>query len=150
MYKVEPFSLQIRYLKEKKYFFFWTSFLISVFILFVWFASSYLITNYETYQGVVVKQENEYFVKLYITQNQTPTFVHSELMIEKQSRNFEVLAITNPYELGLMSGYVELTLKMDLQKSEKIDNNLLEITSIESKQTLFQKWKNFFLERVRL
>lgn len=150
MYEAEPFTLNFRYLKVKKYTFFWTSFLLFLSLALIWFSSSYPITNYQIYQGIVVKQENEYFVKLYMSQEKTPTFMHSKLTINRQNRNFEVIKITNSYELGFVSGYVEFLLKMELQDSEKIENNLLEITSLESRQTLFQKWSETFKKRVKI
>lgn len=125
----------------------WYFILMILFLFFLLFLFFYPITTFQTYEGIVAKEE-EYVMKFYLKESELLKFKESDLYLNRSKRNYQIKKIKSTSELGSVSGLFELTLEFELQKEEQIENRIFLITSSSKTETLFQKiqksWKEKF------
>ncbi len=99
------------------------------------------IKTYHTYPAIVVK-EDSFFLKTYIPKKRLFSFSKSKLFIKGQEREFQIQKLKD------LGDNFEILLKFSFQEEEKEENNILEITSLEQRKTLFQRWWGFLKKKV--
>lgn len=125
------------------YYFFWF-FLLFSFLFLVCVVS---FPRYIQVVGVVVREE-EYYVKVYLEDDQIVPLHSSILTWNQKSIPFEIVRISDSYYLNEFK-YREVLLKFEIEEQKKIENNLLSLTFVlKSKtwmQTLQEFWRRFYL-----
>ena len=125
------------------YYFFWF-FLLFSFLFLVCVVS---FPRYIQVVGIVVREE-EYYVKVYLEDDQIVPLHSSILTWNQKSIPFEIVRISDSYYLNEFK-YREVLLKFEIEEQKKIENNLLSLTFVlKSKtwmQTLQEFWRRFYL-----
>lgn len=140
---------QDKLLNSKMNCFPWIVLLFGTFLLLFCFCYYYPISTFHSYEGVVEKIES-YVVKIYVPQKEFPNLKTSTFYVNHEKREGQIMSVKTSSELGLMAGYYELTLHIVLEDEEKIENNLLQVSILEREETMFQKWKRTWKERINL
>lgn len=117
----------------------WLSFLVicSVFTIIL---LCYPYSPVFSYDGFVVLEDQEYYVKIYSRENEVGKLNNQEVIINGQSYSLtyikikEALTVQNDLEV-----YHEVYLKTRLKKSLRVHNNKVEVQFTLPKTTLFQQ-----------
>lgn len=117
----------------------WLSFLVicSVFTIIL---LCYPYSPVFSYDGFVVLEDQEYYVKIYSKENEVGKLNNQEVIINGQSYSLtyikikEALTVQNDLEV-----YHEVYLKTRLKKSLRVHNNKVEVQFTLPKTTLFQQ-----------
>lgn len=117
----------------------WLSFLVicSVFTIIL---LCYPYSPVLSYDGFVVLEDQEYYVKIYSRENEVGKLNNQEVIINGQSYSLtyikikEALTVQNDLEV-----YHEVYLKTRLKKSLRVHNNKVEVQFTLPKTTLFQQ-----------
>lgn len=125
------------------YYLFWIILVVS-FILIAFFVS---FPRYLQVVGIVVWEE-EYYVKMYLEDDQIMHLQSAILILDDKKIPFEIVRISDTYYLDEKK-YREVLLHFEMEEERKIENNLLSLSFIlENKtwiQTLQEIWRKSYL-----
>lgn len=98
--------------------------------------------RYTNYIGTIVKEGEQYYVKLFIEEDKIITFPNSKLLINHKEVNYKIKTISKNYYLTEYAQKMyEVLLSCTLPQNLIIANNLVELRFKSSKTTIMH---NFF------
>lgn len=121
--------------------------MISVFILiilsFLTFLSIFVKFDFITsYNGIVVL-EDDYYVYFLLDNNEIVNIKQQNMVINKQYVDFSIVKIDSDYVLSDDGPKKGVYFKFDLDESDKIINNVVNVNFV-SRKTIFSKVKEMF------
>ena len=104
--------------------------------------------NYKKYYksiGQVLKEENIYYLSLYLYPHQLNIIKkNNKLIIDDYEYNYSIEKIENEYFIANdYNSYLKVDLNINLKEEDKIVNNVLEVKILESNQKIFYYIKNY-------
>lgn len=94
---------------------------------------------FKTYQATVIHQNNKYYLNLYLTDQQLIKFNYKKMYIDNKIVNKKIISISNEYILTEMGKFRLVTLDANINKDDKINNNLIEIKIHERNTTIMKE-----------
>ena len=104
--------------------------------------------NYKKYYksiGQVLKEENIYYLSLYLYPHKLNIIKkNNKLIIDDYEYNYSIEKIENEYFIANdYNSYLKVDLNINLKEEDKIVNNVLEVKILESNQKIFYYIKNY-------
>lgn len=93
----------------------------------------------KTYQATVVNQNNNYYLNLYLTDNELLKFNQKKIYIDNKLVNKTVIAISSEYILTEIGKFRLVTLETEINEIDKINNNVIEIKIYERDTTIMKE-----------
>lgn len=107
----------------------------AIFMLFMYKYHPYKIEN-----GYVQKKDDEYLLVLYLSPDDMASFQENKLLLDEEV-SYEIVDISRDYYVINNELYYMLSLKVPLQESDKIDNNIVNVIIEKPKTTLWREIK---------
>lgn len=104
--------------------------------------------KYMSLNGLIIKEQEVFQVKLYLTPYQLKIIKNNnEIIIENKKSKYKINHISENYILSNTNkNYLEVVLDVELDKKEKIVNNIVDIKILESKKEIFYYVKNYLMK----
>lgn len=93
----------------------------------------------KTYQATVVNQNNNYYLNLYLTDEEVLKFNQKKIYINNKLVNKKVIAISSEYILTEIGKFRLVTLETIINEFDKINNNVIEIKIHERDTTIMKE-----------
>ena len=93
----------------------------------------------KTYQATVVNQNNNYYLNLYLTDEEVLKFNQKKIYIDNKLVNKKVIAISSEYILTEIGKFRLVTLETIINEFDKINNNVIEIKIHERDTTIMKE-----------
>lgn len=93
----------------------------------------------KTYQATVVNQNNNYYLNLYLTDEDVLKFNQKKIYIDNKLVNKKVIAISSEYILTEIGKFRLVTLETIINEFDKINNNVIEIKIHERDTTIMKE-----------
>ena len=126
-----------------------------IYISLIVFVSLILILNikYKKYfqtKAIVINDNVNYNLNIYLSPNKINIIKsNNSIIIEDKEYNYKIKSISKDYILSNdFNNYIEIILEVNLNKKDKINNNILEVKLIENDQKLFYYLKDYLKEGV--
>ena len=134
-----------------------TSKVISIFIIsliiasivFVIIAFKYNYYLYEHYLGYVIKQNNNYYITVYVEDHKIPDFRNSIVIVNEKEVDFKILEISKEYYILDNNKYHLIVMEIEIEEELRIENNIINLTLKTEKTRLIRQikkglklWKN--------
>lgn len=135
-----------------------TRFIVKLFvsISLIMFASLILVLNmkYEKYYqtlGQVINNDNNYKLIINLSPYKLNIIKNNDsVIIDKFKYNYKINSISKDYIIsGDLNNYIQITLDVNLNEKDKINNNILEVKFLESNKKLFYYLKEYLKEGVK-
>lgn len=94
---------------------------------------------FKTYQATVINQNNNYYLNLYLTDEQLIKFNNKSIYIDKKLVNKKIISISSDYILTELGKFRLVTLETEIKETDKIVNNIIEIIVQERKTTVMKE-----------
>lgn len=103
----------------------------------------YEYNEYERYLGIVDRIDDNYVIKLYVSEDKMINFTGSTLLINNQLVEYTILSVSDKIYISesLTKGY-EITIICDINQDDKVLNNILSIEKKLNKTTIMKKILN--------
>lgn|SRR5574344_2262983 len=90
----------------------------------------------------IIKKEESYFAKVYLKYNDINILKNAILVIDDKKYNYTIKEISSEYYLDdNLNKYIEIILDINLNDVDKINNNILNISFINGKTTIYEYLK---------
>lgn len=100
--------------------------------------------KYYEIKGMVVKNNEEYKLQLYIDPNKLNVVKNNKkIIIEEKEYEYKINSIDNEHTIN---NYLKVTIDIKLLEKDKINNNILQTKIQESNKKLFYYIKNYLLK----
>lgn len=93
----------------------------------------------KTYQATVVNQNNNYYLNLYLTDEEVLKFNQKKIYVNNKLVNKKVIAISSEYILTEIGKFRLVTLETIINEFDKINNNVIEIKIYERDTTIMKE-----------
>lgn len=111
--------------------------ILTLLVIFIIFILNYKISIYDTYEAVVVKKGDDYYVQTMVRTDKQ-VFIHDNtLLINGKEYTYRVLNIDDYIYIDNQK-YMIVNISIDLEKEYKINNNYLNLKQKRKKETLFK------------
>ena len=100
----------------------------------------YKFEFHSSYNGIVLREENEYYVSIILSDNELKKIKKNLLIVDKEKINYEIEKISEEYVLTETGPKRLVYIKINLKDEEKIINNVVEL-NFTYKDTLYKKLK---------
>lgn len=121
-----------KYCFQKSYYLFWIVFVLVLLII----AFMVPFPHYLQVIGIVVREE-DYYVKVYLEDDQIMHLHSTILMMDQKSIPFKIVRISDYYFLDEKK-YREVLLSFEIEEKQKIENNTLSLIFLLGKKTWVQ------------
>lgn len=94
---------------------------------------------FKTYQATVIHQNDNYYLNLYLTDQQLIKFNYKTMYIDNKLVSKKIISISSDYILTELGKFRLVTLDTNINKDDKINNNLIEIKIHERNTTIMKE-----------
>lgn len=104
--------------------------------------------KYISLNGLIIKEQEIFQLKLYLTPYQLKIIKNNDkIIIENKKTKYNINHISENYILSTTNkNYLEVVLDVELDKKEKIVNNIVDTKILESEKTIFYHIKNYLMK----
>lgn len=130
--------------KTPKYIIIWLI-LLSIFcIAFILISIFYNFNKYEKYLGIVTKEGNDYYVKVYVKNDEIVITKTDTVKIDNETVKYQIVFISNQLVINTNNETCkEMIIKCQLKNNQKIENNILSLNFMLRKTTLFKNFLSY-------
>jgi hypothetical protein len=118
----------------------WITIIISAIVIFLFISIFYKYNEYLYYVGTVVKQEEGFYVKLYIEADKIVNFYNNELVIDNDKIDYKIISISDDYyHIEPGTEVYEVVIDCLTNEQSMINSNLVELRFKKPKVTFMNK-----------
>ncbi len=117
----------------------WIIILTIIVTSFLLIGNNYKYNKYMITEGIVINQDNNFYVKTYIKKDFINNIFDKLLIINNKHTHFKIINIGNEYLLDKQNLYVEVILKINLNNNLLIQNNLINLKWLLGKTTFINE-----------
>ena len=122
--------------KETKVIKLWLLMVTFILIIIVSISLFYEYKIFSTYQGIVKNINDNYYLTIYLTDNELIKFNQKNMYINKKQVSKKIIDISDGYEITELGNFRLITLDTEIKNKDKINNNIIEVQIYERKTTI--------------
>lgn len=112
--------------------------ILALLVLFIVFILNYKISIYDTYEAVVVKKGDDYYVKAMVCTDKQVFIYDNTLLINDKEYTYRILSIDDDYIYDNNQKYMIVNISVNLDEKYKVNNNYLILKQKRREETLFK------------
>lgn len=125
--------------KETKIIKLWLLMVTFILIVIVSISLFYEYKIFSTYQGIIKKINDNYYLTMYLTDDDLIKFNQKKMYINKKQVSKKIIDISEDYEITELGKFRLIILDTEIKNKDKINNNIIEVQIYERKTTIMKE-----------